>query len=536
MTARPPTDALASAGRLSPEALAAVGWLRQSARWTRNARLRLDSRQVQPGDVFVAAPGGKTDGRRFIAEAVQAGAGAVLWDPADGFVWPTDALAGLAEPGRGVANAALIAAHRNSGPIAAELLGHPSARMAITAFTGTNGKTTCSQWLAQLLESDGTPCAVVGTLGAGRFGPLENLTSLGLTTPEAVDLQSMLVDWTHDGLAAVSMEASSIGLAVGRLHGTQIKTAVFTNLTRDHLDFHPDFEAYTQAKAALFAWPGLASAVVNCDDAMADRMLEAAPSHVQRIGYRIDSKRRGVQASARVDAWLRVERIETLDSGGYRIEIDGDWGRGSVNLRAPGRFNISNALAVAGSALASGMGFEQVLVGLAKLSPVPGRMETLTERHAPLVVIDYAHTPDALIQVLAALRPIAKVRGGRLHCVFGAGGDRDVGKRALMGEAVAQHADTLMITTDNPRSEDPAQIVRAILEGVARVPSASGAQVDHDRRRAIQQVVGAAEAADVILIAGKGHESVQEIAGQQLPFRDVDEARLALSLRSDRAA
>lgn len=182
------------------------------------------------------------------------------------------------------------------------------------------------------------------------------------------------------------------------------------------------------------------------------------------------------------------------------------------------------------------MGFEQVLVGLAKLSPVPGRMESLTERDSPLVVIDYAHTPDALIQVLGALRPIAKVRGGRLHCIFGAGGDRDTGKRALMGEAVAQHADTLMITTDNPRSEDPAQIVRAILEGVARVPSANGAQVDHDRRRAIQQVIGAAEAADVILIAGKGHESVQEIAGQQLPFRDVDEARLALSQRSDRAA
>jgi UDP-N-acetylmuramoyl-L-alanyl-D-glutamate--2,6-diaminopimelate ligase len=346
----------------------------------------------------------------------------------------------------------------------------------------------------------------------------------------------MLVDWTQDGLGAVSMEASSIGIAVGRLHGTQIKTAAFTNLTRDHLDFHPDFESYAQAKATLFAWPGLASVVVNCDDAMADRMLEAVPSHVQRIGYRIDSKRRGVQASERVDAWLRVERIETLDSGGYRIEIDGDWGRGSVNLRAPGRFNISNALAVAGSALANGMGFEQVLVGLAKLSPVPGRMESLTERDSPLVVIDYAHTPDALIQVLGALRPIAKVRGGRLHCIFGAGGDRDTGKRALMGEAVAQHADTLMITTDNPRSEDPAQIVRAILEGVARVPSANGAQVDHDRRRAIQQVIGAAEAADVILIAGKGHESVQEIAGQQLPFRDVDEARLALSQRSDRAA
>jgi len=531
MTARPPNDTLATAGILSPEAMAAVQWLRREAPWRSSARLRLDSRQVRPGDVFVAAPGGKTDGRRFIAEAVQAGAVAVLWDPADGFVWPAGSLSG-----RPVPNAALTAAHRHSGSIAAELLGHPSARMAITAFTGTNGKTTCSQWLAQLLESDGTPCAVVGTLGAGRFGPLENLRALGLTTPEAVDLQSMLVDWTQDGLAAVSMEASSIGIAVGRLHGTQIKTAVFTNLTRDHLDFHPDLEAYAQAKAALFAWPGLASAVVNCDDAMADRMLEAAPNHVQRIGYRIDSKRHGVQASARVDAWLRVERIETLDSGGYRIEIDGDWGRGSVSLRVPGRFNISNALAVAGSALANGMGFEQVLVGLAKLNPVPGRMETLTERHAPLVVIDYAHTPDALVQVLGALRPIAKVRGGRLHCLFGAGGDRDAGKRALMGEAVAQHADTLMITTDNPRSEEPAQIVRAILEGVARVPSASGAQVDHDRRRAIQQVIGAAEAADVILIAGKGHESVQEIAGQQLPFRDIDEARLALSQRSDRAA
>ena len=529
MTARPPASAFANAATLSTEAQGVVSCLHREGAWSPTARLRLDSRLVRPGDVFVAAPGGAIDGRQFIVDAIRAGARAVLWDPADGFHWPADAVAQLASPWPPVVQIPLVGAHRNCGPIAAQLLGHPSERMAITAFTGTNGKTTCSQWLAQLLESDGTPCAVVGTLGAGRFGPLENLRPLGLTTPESVDLQSLLVDWTHDGLRAVSLEASSIGIAVGRLNGTRIKTAVFTNLSRDHLDFHRDFAEYAQAKAALFSWPGLECAVVNCDDAVADQMLEAAPSHVQRIGYRIESRRRGVLASARVDAWLRVERIETLDSGGYRIEIDGDWGRGMVNVRAPGRFNISNALAVAGAALANGMGFEQVLAGLARLSPVPGRMETLAARQAPLIVIDYAHTPDALVQVLGALRPIAKGRGGRLHCVFGAGGDRDGGKRALMGEAVAQHADTLMITSDNPRSEDPAQIAQAILAGVARVSGCTGAQVEHDRRLAIQAVVAASAAADVVLIAGKGHESVQEIAGQKLPFRDVDEARLALS-------
>lgn len=536
MTARPPAYAFSAAAMPSTEALAAVSWLRREAALSPTARLRLDSRLVRPGDVFVAAPGGALDGRQFIVDAVRAGAQAVLWDPADGFTWPADAVADLACHGSGVAQMALAQAHRQSGPIAAELLGHPSDRMAITAFTGTNGKTTCSQWLAQLLESDGTPCAVVGTLGAGRFGPLENLKAVGLTTPESVDLQSLLIDWTQEGLRAVSLEASSIGIAVGRLNGTRIKTAVFTNLSRDHLDFHRDFAAYAQAKAALFSWPGLECAVVNCDDAVADQMLEAAPGHVQRIGYRIESKRRGVLASARVDAWLRVERIETLDSGGYRIEIDGDWGRGTVSVRAPGRFNISNALAVAGAALGNGMGFEQVLAGLARLSPVPGRMETLAVRHAPLIVVDYAHTPDALVQVLGALRPIAKGRGGRLHCVFGAGGDRDGGKRALMGEAVAQNADTLTITSDNPRGEDPAKIAQAILDGVARASGRAAAQVEHDRRRAIQMVVAAAEATDVILIAGKGHESVQEIAGLKLPFRDVEEARIALNQWVNHAA
>lgn len=501
---------------------AVVDWLRSDGHWTPAARVRLDSRLVQPGDVFVAAPGGATDGRHYIAQALAAGAAAVLWDDAGGYCWPAQ--------WSQVPAYCLPQAHRRIGPLVAELLGHPSQRMLVTAFTGTNGKTTASHWLAQLNEADGTPCAVAGTLGAGRFGS-QALQAIGLTTPEATDLQGLLADWAGAGVRAVSLEASSIGLAVGRLDGTSIQTAVFTNLSRDHLDFHGDFERYRAAKARLFSWPGLVSAVVNCDDDAAEQMLTAAPSAVQRIGYRIESGRHSALPSARVDGWLRASRIEALDAGGYRFEVQGDWGRGSVSLRAPGRFNISNALAVAGAALANGMGFEQVLAGLSQLQAVAGRMQMLGLPNAPLVVVDYAHTADALAQVLGALRPLARARAGRLVCVFGAGGNRDPGKRESMGEAAALAADRLVITTDNPRHEDPVSIAQAILDGAQRVVGALEVALEPDRRSAIGTAIADAQVSDVILIAGKGHENYQEIAGERLPFDDFEEARRALARR-----
>ncbi len=526
MTARPDLQGLAARPLVALEARQLASWLRSEAGLSDTARLRIDSRQVCPGDVFIAAPGLSSDGRAYIGNAIAAGAKAILWDPSAEFLLPSEFLSGPAA----VLQRPLPNARALSGPIAAALMGLPAERMAVTAFTGTNGKTSCSVWLAQLLERDGTPCAVAGTLGMGRWGSLEPRTG-GLTTPEAVDLQAALHDWAASGIGALSMEASSVGLVAGRLNGTRIRTAVFTNLTRDHLDYHGSFEAYAQAKQSLFAWSGLEHAVVNCDDPAAERMLGAAGAAVQRIGFRIIDRARGNLPSARVDAWLRATRIEALESGATRVDVDGDWGRGQFVVPVPGRFNVSNALAVAGAALANGLGFEQVLQGLGRLSPVPGRMQTLTQRGAPLVVIDYAHTDDALEQVLAALRPSARARGGRLWCLFGAGGDRDPGKRVFMGAAVARHADVIVVTSDNPRSEDPVAIANALLEGVARVRDAAAVQVQLDRAVAIRDAIFGAHANDVVVVAGKGHESVHEVAGVRHPFSDLDCARAALTER-----
>ena len=515
------------------EAREVAGWLR--AVLPSGAALVADSRAVRPGDAFFAYPGEQADGRRFIDRAIAKGAGAIVVEArgADAIVADAAVAGGITVPRRDVAGL-----KHACGPIADVYHDHPSAALDVIAVTGTNGKTSCSQWIAQGLQGMGRSCPVIGTLGAGRAGAFEQT---GLTTPDALGMQALFARFAKGGDQAVAIEASSIGLHQHRLDGTRIAVAVYTNLTRDHLDYHGGMQAYADAKAMLFGWPGLRAAIVNLDDPWHRQMLAAVAPGVLRIGYRIGSATDGLTGdpigdpignpmSAQVDRMLIVRAIEPAVAG-MRIELDGDWGSRSILTPLLGRFNVSNLLAVMATWLALEVPFEAALAQAMALRPVPGRLQsvTATDGPAPLVVVDYAHTPDALANALAALRPVAQGRGGLLWCVFGAGGDRDPGKRPLMAAAVETLADRVVLTSDNPRSEAPESILDAVQAGL----QGACALRESDRAAAIARVIAQADASDVVLIAGKGHESYQEIAGVRHPFDDVEHAAMALVRRSD---
>ena len=500
-----------------------AGWLR--AVLPTGAALVADSRAVRPGDAFFAYPGEQADGRRFIDQAIERGAGAIVIEAggAGATVAEPTAADGSAVPRRDV-----VGLKRACGPIADVYHGHPSAALDVIAVTGTNGKTSCSQWIAQGLQGLGRACPVIGTLGAGRAGGLEQT---GLTTPDALGMQALLARFAKGGDKAVAIEASSIGLHQHRLDGTRIAVAVYTNLTRDHLDYHGSMQAYADAKAMLFRWPGLRAAIVNLDDSWHQQMLAAIAPGVLRIGYRIESAtddRTRDPASGQVDRMLTARAIEPAMAG-MRIELDGDWGSRSIVTPLLGRFNVSNLLAVMATWLALDLPFEAALAQALELQPVPGRLQTVTRPQgaAPLAVVDYAHTPDALSNALAALRPVAQGRGGVLWCVFGAGGDRDPGKRPLMAATVEGLADRVVLTSDNPRSEAPESILDALQAGLHRAPALR----QSDRAAAIASVIAQADANDVVLIAGKGHESYQEIAGVRHPFDDAEHVAMALARR-----
>ena len=498
---------------LLPEPAVALGnWLR--AILPAGAGLQADSRQVRPGDAFLAMPGQRSDGRGFIREALARGAGAILFEPGD------DPLAfEVPVPARGCPGLRQLA-----GSIASVFHGRPSESLDLVAVTGTNGKTSVTQWVARGLARTGRSTGVIGTLGWGRVDRLDPVS--GLTTPDALGLQAMLADFVDDGVEIVAAEASSIGLDQGRLNGSRIAVAAFTNLTRDHLDYHRSMEAYAEAKARLFAWPGLGAAVINGDDPAARQMLAALrdePRMPLRIVYGMTPGRHG----ARGDRTLIAERVYE-DGAGIRMTLSGDFGSADLRLGLLGLFNVYNALAVAGCWLALGMPFEQVVDQLEALEPVPGRMQTLEQAGAPLVVVDYAHTPDALDNVLGCLRTVALRRGGRLWCVFGAGGERDIGKRAPMGLVAERAADHLVVTSDNPRGESPFRIVSDIRAGLMREP----ALTELDRGVAIRTAIARAQPTDVVLIAGKGHERYQEIAGVRHPFSDLELAQAALLART----
>lgn len=469
--------------------------------------LRSDSRAVRPGDIFLAYPGERADGRRFIRDALQAGAGAVIWER-EGFTWDED----LNVPNLSVDNLKQFA-----GLLADEVYGHPSHRLEVIAVTGTNGKTSCSMWIAQALQAAGLRSAVIGTLGIGYPGALEENPN---TTPDALLLQQTLKRFADDGVQSVAMEASSIGLEQGRMNGVRVGAALFTNLSRDHLDYHADMDIYAQAKMLLFKQSGLRQAVLNLDDVQGVRIAQMLGGEgIERIGY---SMVPGAAERGGVERYLEAHNIALSDQG-LRFQLVSSWGEAEVVSPLLGKFNVANLLGVLGVLLGKPLHMEDAIAAVQGLHSVAGRMQKLGGSSQPLIVIDYAHTPDALDKVLSALTDVARAQGGKLFCLFGCGGDRDKGKRALMGEAASRYADKIFVTSDNPRSENPQAIIEDILPGVR-----GAHEIQVDRRAAIRAAVGEARAGDVLLLAGKGHESYQEIAGERFPFSDFDEARAAV--------
>ena len=492
----------------------ALAWLqRMSGPESSAARdLRLDSRAVRAGDVFIAVAGETTDGRRYLGDAIARGAAAALVD-AEGwsggnFTVPVAAVRGLRD---------------ELGTLASEYYGRPSNSLISVGVTGTNGKTSCSQWIAQLLTREGRHCAVVGTVGIGFPGALH---ASDLTTPDPVSLQRELRHLLDAGAQAVAMEVSSIGLAQRRVDGMRFDVALFTNLTRDHLDVHGTMEGYEAAKAMLFDWPGLRHAVINLDDAAGQRMAERALARgVDVIGY----SAQGSMTARPVAPRLVADDIRAT-SHGLAFELLIDNRRFGTEVSLVGHFNVANLLGVVGTSIACGIAPETAVAVLPQLVPPPGRMQRVPASTQPLVIIDYAHTPDALAQALAAVRPVVQARGGKLWAVFGAGGDRDPGKRAPMGAAAAAAADVVLVTSDNPRTEDPHKIIEDVLRGTAQ---ARRLLTEPDRARAIETAVAQADAADVVLIAGKGHEDYQIVGTEKRPFSDLEQAQCAVLRRAE---
>jgi len=470
--------------------------------------LAADSRSLAAGEVFLAYPGSRRDGREFIPAALQRGAAAVLWER-EGFEWNP----GWRVPNLGVENLRGLA-----GRLAHEIYGRPSERLWMIGVTGTNGKTSCSHWIAQACSACGAKTAVVGTLGTGFPGALDAGVN---TTPDAVLLHRSLAGLLAQGAQGVAMEVTSIGLDQGRVNGVAFGAALFTNLSRDHLDYHGDMESYARAKQRLFETPGLKHAVLNLDDVQGVQIARAlAGRGIGRAGYSCFA---GVAARSGLERYAEAHAIEVSPEG-IAFEVRSSWGEAGIESALLGRFNVSNLLGVLTTMLVSGVPFDRAATALAGLEPVAGRMQRLGGAGKPVVVIDYAHTPDALEKTLVALKDVAKASGGRLAVVFGCGGERDRGKRPLMGAVASRHADAILVTSDNPRGEDPAAIIAEITAAIP-VPH----EAIEDRRAAIERAIASAGAEDVVLIAGKGHETYQEVAGRRLPFSDALEAKQALS-------
>lgn len=454
--------------------------------------LSLDSRSVRRGDLFIAMPGSRAQGHTFIAAAVAAGAVAVLFDSR---VAPID------EPG--VAAYAVADLAHKAGVVAERFYGHPSAALLMVGVTGTNGKTSCSHFIAQALEGQPGASAVIGTLGNGRVGELDVATH---TTPDALTLHAMLRGFVDQGVSQVVMEVSSHGLEQGRVSGVEFDVAVFTNLSRDHLDYHGDMESYGRAKARLFAMPGLRHAVINGDDEFGRALLAELPATVKGVVYTLGH-------SPFTTATVRGQLLR-IDRDGLELAVETPWGSGRFVSPLLGRFNASNLLAVLATLLVTGMPLVTALQRLERLQTVPGRVERFGGAGQPMVVVDYAHTPDALEQVLRTLREHCD---GELWCLFGCGGDRDKGKRPLMGAIAEQLADHLVVTDDNPRHEDGQQIIGEILAGM-ELPH--NAVVLRARDEAIRYAIQQAGSRDVVLIAGKGHEDYQLEGDIKRPFSD----------------
>lgn len=484
-------------------------------------RLIADSRVLQPGDTFLACVGEHYDARTDIPKAIAAGANAIIWEKQD-FTW---------NPTWKLPNWGVVDLRKKAGKIADQVYGHPSRRLWVVGITGTNGKTTCSHWYAQAMGALRKKTAVVGTLGHGFSGALCDSTH---TTPDAVKLQQLMASYLQQGATSLVMEASSHGIAQGRLFGTELSVAVLTNLTRDHLDYHGSMDAYAATKAKLFFWKGLRYAVLNLDEVLGVELSQQlANSQVSVIGY-------GFRQS-RQEGWIaKNEKVlygSNLHCATQHIRFDVEFcGRhASLQSNVTGRFNAYNLLAVLAALLASEVDFDDAVAALQHVQPVPGRMEMLGGGDQPVVIVDYAHTPDALSEVLIGLREMIagtrmkkrlKQKQGRLVCVVGCGGNRDRGKRPLIGEVVSRLADEVILTSDNPRDEEPAVIIQEIMQGVNG--NDKHCLIEEDRAAAIYQAIHSAHKGDVVLIAGKGAEITQEIQGKKYPFDDREVVRQVL--------
>jgi len=467
--------------------------------------LSLDSRLVKAGDIFLACKGAQLDGRLYIVDAIQRGACAVL-EEAD-----NDGL-----PIYFHGTVPIIPIHKlrcKLSELAARFYQYPAKSLNIVGITGTNGKTSSTYFLAAALQQLSIPCGVIGTLGSGVYGDIQPGS---LTTPDAITLQKTFAEFLQQGIKHVAMEVSSHSLEQGRVEAVAFTVGIFTNLTQDHLDYHGTMQAYGAAKKRLFENLLPQYAVINNDDPFGRELIAALPNKKNIIAY-------GLQRSALVNSVI-AEHIQLKE--GIRAHVVTPWGEGELNTPLMGQFNLSNVLAV----LAVLLGVLKVslpaaLACLKHLTPVPGRMETLGGKEQPLIVVDYSHTPDSLEKALQALRPHCQ---GQLYCVFGCGGDRDRGKRPLMAAVAERLADQVIVTDDNPRTEDPRQIVADIMRGFVYPTKII---VQHDRSKAIKNSIQYAKRGDCVLIAGKGAETYQQVGNIKIPFSDVEQVREMLNAR-----
>ena len=474
-------------------------------------QLQTDNRNIRPGELFIAYPGAVVDSRQFVADAAGRGAVAILAEAADS----PESRQWLESAGVEVIETSALQSH--IGSVAAAFYGNPSQHLDVVAVTGTNGKTSVTQLIAQALELIKGHAAVMGTLGNG---PVNQLQSTSNTTPGPLQIQQLFEHFVAQGIRSVALEASSHGLEQQRLNGTRIRTAVVTNITRDHLDYHGTMESYQQAKERLVTWPGLQELVWNQDDPQVCQMADKAKAGVGKLGFSVQDE----------SADLYATDIEHSHDGlAFTVHAAGK--KVPVKVGLLGGFNVANLLAVIGVLILRGNSLKEIARIVAELQPIPGRMEMVALKKGadslPAVLVDYAHTPDALKQALKAARTHCQ---GALWCVFGCGGDRDKGKRPLMGEVAAKYADHVVLTSDNPRTENVEEIFRDIETGFVETTDYF---VKKDRKAAITDTIADADPRDWVLIAGKGHEDYQEINGERKEFSDVKVARKALKKRRD---
>jgi UDP-N-acetylmuramoyl-L-alanyl-D-glutamate--2,6-diaminopimelate ligase len=465
--------------------------------------LTLDSRAVQPGDLFFAFPGLQLDGREFISEAINKGASAVLAESDS-----VDVTFLKNVPVIPVKNLKF-----KIGSIATTFYGHPTKSLRIIGVTGTNGKTSCTYFIAQALAQLNIACGIIGTMGSGLLG---NILPTGFTTPDAITLQALFANLLAQGAKVVAMEVSSHSIDLGRIEGIPFEVAIFTNLTRDHLDYHGDMETYGNVKKRLFDNPHVNHAVINADDAFGATLLTTLKDTKNLFSY-------SVNPLSTIVPQITASQIRS-NPNGLSAHINSPWGGGDVQLSLMGQFNLSNILAVTTALCLLDIPVADVLKAMSNLKPVPGRMETVGGfEDAPLVIVDYAHTPDALEKVLIAFRLHVP---GKLYCIFGCGGDRDKGKRPMMAKIAEQNADVVIVTDDNPRHEDPAQIVADIMAGFSQPEQVI---VQHDRSKAIQDIIQCAVAGDGIVVAGKGAETYQQIGDTKIPLNDGEIVKQSLA-------